>query len=464
MHLKHFPKDLVSIHVWRQTETQTTINNFYEEDFNILNPRQNNRRNGDGIFRMEFPLMQWMIAATYKIFGNHLIITRIFMFLIGLLTIAGIYELVRQIFNRKLPALIAAWAFSFSPDFYYYTINPHPDNFALSCSVWGIALFFLWVRRRNTYHLILSCFLLSLGALLKLPFILYFAVPWMYIFLSLLRKEQEKMSPVVYPAIIFPLILSLAWYVIVISYWSGNPIVKGIFGNHTSFITILDYLQHNLISTLPEILLGYGSLLFFLAGFYFLFHYRIYQKKLFPVFLVWGLVIMAYFIYEINVIGKNHDYYLFPFYPLLFILVGYGAEKLILTNRVSLKYLSIILILSAPIFCYVRMQDRWDIESPGFNISLLTYKQELRDAVPKDALCIAGNDESRRIFLYYIDKKGWTFSNDSLGPDRIEEMIEKGARFLYSDSRIVDEDPEIGPFLDQLILQSGTVRIYSLRK
>ena len=110
------------------------------------------------------------------------------------------------------------------------------------------------------------------------------------------------------------------------------------------------------------------------------------------------------------------------------------------------------------------MQDRWDIESPGFNISLLTYKQELRDAVPKDALCIAGNDESRRIFLYYIDKKGWTFSNDSLGPDRIEEMIEKGARFLYSDSRIVDEDPEIGPFLDQLILQSGTVRIYSLRK
>jgi len=127
MHFKHFSKDLVSIHVWRQTETQTTIVNFYEEDFNILNPRQNNRGDGDGIFRMEFPLMQWMVAGTYKIFGHHLLITRIFMFIIGLFTIAGIYELVLQVLNKKIPAIIAAWTFSFSPGFYYYTINPQPD-------------------------------------------------------------------------------------------------------------------------------------------------------------------------------------------------------------------------------------------------------------------------------------------------------------------------------------------------
>ena len=35
MHLPHFNKELCSIHVWRQTQTQSGINNFYEEEMNI---------------------------------------------------------------------------------------------------------------------------------------------------------------------------------------------------------------------------------------------------------------------------------------------------------------------------------------------------------------------------------------------------------------------------------------------
>jgi hypothetical protein len=81
MHYQHFSKDLISIHAWRQTQTQSTINNFYEEDMNILNPRKNDRGTTDGIFRMEFPLMQWIVACQYKLFGNHLIISRLFMFI-----------------------------------------------------------------------------------------------------------------------------------------------------------------------------------------------------------------------------------------------------------------------------------------------------------------------------------------------------------------------------------------------
>jgi hypothetical protein len=145
MHFKHFSKDLMSIHVWRQTQTQSTINNFYEEDMNIFNPRRNDRGDSDGIFRMEFPIMQWIVASQYKVFGNHLIITRLFMFLIGFLTILGIYKLLDALFHNTILSVIGAWAFNFSPSFYYYTINPLPDNFALCCSVWGLALFFCMV-------------------------------------------------------------------------------------------------------------------------------------------------------------------------------------------------------------------------------------------------------------------------------------------------------------------------------
>ncbi len=58
MHYRQFPKDLMSVHVWRQTQTQSTIINFYEENFNIFYPAKNDRGDGRGILRMEFPLMQ----------------------------------------------------------------------------------------------------------------------------------------------------------------------------------------------------------------------------------------------------------------------------------------------------------------------------------------------------------------------------------------------------------------------
>ena len=463
MHWPHFQKELVSIHVWRQVETQTTIQNFYREDFNILNPRLDNRGNGSGIHRMEFPLMQWLTACLYRIFGEHLIITRIFMFLIGLFTLAGMYELVHRIFNRKLPAVIAALTLNFSPGFYYYTINPMPDNFALCCSVWGLAIFFSWIRNQKYFYLVVSCLLLSVGALSKLPFILYFLIPWMYFITKDRKLKSYRMRTSHLIAVLVPVFLPLAWYVMVIPGWSGNPVVLGILHNDTPMLTLADYLQHNLVSTLPEILMGYGALPLFLAGIFFLIRNRIYRHELFPVYLVWGIALIAYFLFEINSIGKAHDYYLFPFYPALFILVGYGAEKLIESKTALLKILCFLLILSSPVFCYARMQGRWDLESPGFNVNLLKYREELRNAIPDNALCVAGNDESHRIFLYYIDKKGWTFSDDKLDPSLLRELIGKGARYLYSDSRFVDENPAINSLLGDRVLQKGSIRIYRLR-
>jgi len=106
MHYKHFSKDIISIHSWRQTQTQTTINNFYEEDMNILNPRRNERGSGDGIFRMEFPLMQWLVASSYHLFGSSILVTRLFMFGIGILSVFGIYQLLLSLFRKEMLATI----------------------------------------------------------------------------------------------------------------------------------------------------------------------------------------------------------------------------------------------------------------------------------------------------------------------------------------------------------------------
>ena len=464
MHLKHFSKDLMSIHVWRQTQTQSTINNFYEEDMNIFNPRRNDRGDSDGIFRMEFPLMQWLVACQYKIFGYHLIITRIFMFLIGLLSILGIYKLLDSLFHKTILSVIGAWAFNFSPSFYYHTINPLPDNFALCCSIWGLTLFFIWYNNKKTKYLIFSALLLSIGALCKLPFIIYYIVPLVY-FVALVIKIgfNKKVFFQSLGAFSFS-VLPITWYLFVIPKWHGNVIVKGMLNNNDSIIKLLDYFQHNLISTLPELLINYGSLIFFLAGFYFLFKKKSFRNPKFILLVSLSILTLMYYLFEANAIAKIHDYYLFPFYPLLFILVAYGAYNLYNSKIKFYRYLTVFLFLLLPITCYFRMQGRWNTDSPGFNKDLLLFKTELQDAIPKDALVVAGNDESHFIFFYYINKKGWGFDNDKLTPEMLNSMIEKGAEYLFTDSNVILNRSNIVTFLDKLILERGTIKIYSLKK
>jgi len=142
----------------------------------------------------------------------------------------------------------------------------------------------------------------------------------------------------------------------------------------------------------------------------------------------------------------------------------YGAYNLYNSKIKFYRYLTVFLFLLLPITCYFRMQGRWNTDSPGFNKDLLLFKTELQDAIPKDALVVAGNDESHFIFFYYINKKGWGFDNDKLTPEMLNSMIEKGAEYLFTDSNVILNRSNIVTFLDKLILERGTIKIYSLKK
>lgn len=461
MHYRHLHKELMSVHVWRQTQTQTTINNFYEEDFNILNPRKNDRGNTDGIFRMEFPLMQWLVAALYKVFGNHLLISRLFMFVLGVISVLSMYKLCHVLFNSKAIGVIAAYTFTFSPCFFYYTINPLPDNMALAFGILGLATFFEWKQKQEWYILFISATALSISTLCKLPFILFYTVPGIFILKELFKRTQLPLKHILIAAIVIviPILIPAIWYINVIPDWGGNGVTKGVMDNQITWQKTFSILKDNFISVLPEMLLNYGSVLFFIAGFVYLFKEKKYQHPSFYILFTLSLSISFYFFYELNMISNIHDYYLFPFLPLLFILVSYGAGKLISSKYMFFKILSFVLLIALPILTEARMASRWNDSNPGVNIDLYNYKDELRTAVPKNALCIAGSDYSHFIMLYYIDKKGWSF--DEAEPP-IQTMIEQGAEYLYLDSTQINNPSYFLPYTDSLIVKKGSIHVYKL--
>ena len=101
MHWQVFSKDLVGIHVWRQTQTQTVTDNFYQEDMNIFHPKINELRTDDRIMRMEFPVMQWIFAVFHKVLGSNVAISRVLTFILGLFSAWGIFYLCDVIFKNK---------------------------------------------------------------------------------------------------------------------------------------------------------------------------------------------------------------------------------------------------------------------------------------------------------------------------------------------------------------------------
>ena len=59
-------------------------------------------------------------------------------------------------------------------------------------------------------------------------------------------------------------------------------------------------------------------------------------------------------------------------------------------------------------------------------------------------------------------QKGWGFHDNNLDAEILDGFIAGGAQYLYSDSRAVDENPEIVPMLDSLVLEKESFRVYKL--
>lgn len=461
MHLPHLKKDLMGMHVWRQAQTQNTVISFYEEDMNILNPRRSSRGNTDGIFRMELPLMQWLIASAYKATGEHIVVTRLYMFCIYAFGIMGFGLLGYIFFQSRTAGVIGAWAFSFSPEMFYFGINPLPDVMAVSITAWGLYFIMRYRHFGQLHNWVIGCLLLMLAALVKLPFVLFFGVPFCYLLQLFWPTKSVKAIGNLTAVAILALLPVAAWYVPAIVSWQGNGIVGGVLASDTSFAVLYGYLIHHLFSTIPELLVNYAAMPLMLFAFYQFIKQRKYLDARFSLLLPTFIAVTAYFLYELNMIEKVHDYYLFPFYPFIIITVVYGA--LSLWQLSSWRWLVWLLVLALPITAGIRTANSWDEQRPGFNADLLLHKQELQAAAPDYGLCVVGNDISQHIWFYYLHKKGWAFDQDNFDVRKLQEKINLGARYLYTDSKLVSANKEIIPLLDTLLLQRGTIMVYKLK-
>lgn len=455
-HYRVFSLDIIGYHSWRQTQTQQVIENFANIDFNIFNPRLNDLHYPDGIYRMEFPLAQWLVGGLYRLFGNHLFISRLFFFACTLFSVYGMFNIFRLITQNSISKFLGAWFFLFSPIIYFYSVNPMPDNMALCLAIWALYFWFTYLKKNEILYFVVSCVFVMFSIAVKLPFIVYGA---MYLPKILENKKINWRYFIILVLICLP---ALVWYSCVINTWMENGVVQGMLGNEFDILRLLGILQFNLFSTMPELLVNYATFPLFVFGIYFT--YKSFSKKntIHASLGFIGLFCIIYFLYELNMIEKVHDYYLFPFLPLLFIIVIKGCETIFNKPSSKLKYLILLSVIVCPITAYLRCNTRWNEQTPGFPKEYLFEKNKLQKIIPYHARIVVFNDDSRSIVLYHLKRHGWSYGKYGFKRETLKDNVKMGAKYLITDLPL-DTNQAICHHLDKLLFIKNNVTLYSIK-
>ena len=476
LHGPVFDLDIQGIHNWRQAQTMWNVRNFVRYDNDITHPRASSfNSTNNNLLRYEFPIMQWGIAQVQRVLGEEIWIARTMIWLIGAFGLLGFYLLLRALNFTVGVALGVTHLLQFSPVFYFYTVNVLPDNLALAAGIWYLYFCFAYFRDRRPGQLIGIGSFLLLATLAKLPFAMFGIVGLVFCLRAIWAGPRVRWQVMgvglVHLAFLYP---AYRWYAMVMPSWKGNPVVYGIFANAGDAAMNLHILNVHATSTFPYSLLSPAVWLPFALGLVYAGRPRGATFSARPY--IWALACITFLFLALqwNTIGTVHDYYLLPFLPWMYLTVAAGVQRLwqwsqtYATTRwrwVPLVALAAIL-LGAPLDAYQLRQRYWKVQYSYQYDELrdaFTNQAALQQVTDDDDLVIVLNDRSMHIFTWLIRKRGYVFNSNTLQPPWIDDMRRRGATHLYSNSRAIDQNPEIQARLDSLVLEAGNIHVYRLK-
>lgn len=457
LHLHVFNLDVIGYHVWRQSQTQTVIYNFNFSDNSVFHPQKFDLSSGSSALKYEFPLYQWLIAQVNTILGYSVIHTRFLSFVFFVCFLIGFFLLHKK-FVSPARALIVNSLICFSPLLYYYCVNPLPDILAMCFAVWSLYFFFEFLSSKKIIQFVLFSIFMCLAGLVKLPFILFGGVYVVYLVTQFKSKSYKNAAATL---IVVSILLSpvFIWYIKVIPTWSGNGITKGILINSTSISQLFNYFQFHLISSVPELLTNYASLAFLLTGFFLFFKRKKFQSTTIQYLLCVLILLCLYFLFELNMIEKVHDYYLMPFVPLIFLVVSFGIGYFE-TKRLH-KFIYLIILIS-PLTAWLRIDHRWNTNDPGFNKDYLYYSTQMQTLIPRNENCIVDWDDSKFIVLYYLKRFGYSLLKEELSTEKLNYYYNGGAHFFITEN--LNFNPSNFPEYSFEKLFAKSVQVYKIQR
>lgn len=445
------------IHFIRQTDSLSFVANYYRHGFHFFEPQIFHLQSIDGKTACEFPILYYLTALSYLIFGEHSFILRIITLTISTVGFIYLFKLTQLFIKDILISLPLSLMICSSSVLLYYSNNYLPDAsvFGLTMIAWYHYFKFTNLPdcQKNLHYAILFFFFASI---IKITYLINPIAAILSLILVSYQKQKsikavffEHRKILLYSVLLFLLILSWNiyqwWYnhIHQASYFlvKPNPIWDL---NNSEIWEVWGYMKNYWFSQYYYQTAFHFFFLLIFAGFFL--KSKNYALKLNIVLLFVGSFSYFMFFY---IQFKNHDYYFIAFLPLLILLciqsflkfIG-RFPKFVLSNYFKL-FLFILFMLSFR-HSEKKLSERFDTKKSDLFADIskkLAHTREFLDKknIPVKAKFIIYTDLSPNGGLYSIKRPGWN----------IEENSEKGKSFLKS---YLQKDAEYIIFTDSTFI------------
>src|SRR2546426_4009963 len=153
---------------WRQADEVQLARNFYRDGMNIFYPRIDWQGDTPGYVEMEVPLLPWVAALLYHIFGYH---EEFLPMLSAILETASLLLFVR-LCRHVLPpvgVVFAVAAFALNPLLVYLATAMQPDPWMLLFVLLAMALIWRWQAKPKKTILLGAAATIAAAILAKAP-------------------------------------------------------------------------------------------------------------------------------------------------------------------------------------------------------------------------------------------------------------------------------------------------------
>jgi 4-amino-4-deoxy-L-arabinose transferase-like glycosyltransferase len=390
---------------WRQSDVAAIARNYFTGGFHFARPQIDWAGDQPGYVGTEFPILPFVAAVSYKIFGLHEWVGRVQAVILFAVSLPFFFLLVREIFGETA-ALWAVFFYSFTPLNLFAGRAFIPDVPSLSLGIIGLYFFFRWIEsepdgRIRSISFFFSAFAISLSILLKAPSAIIGA-PLACLAFQRFGKPPLRLGVAlrnfwlwVFAAI--ALVPSAVWY------WHAHQIATQFYPYHffgaggirimhaSWYLRIAREISTSTLTPIVLVIAIFGAV--------------IARTTMRARFVYWWFAAMILFFIVVGY-GNRHQWYQLPLVPIGTAFAGAGcafvAQRTSRTVAVALS-ISLITAFGFLAFLYVR-----PFYFSRASVALRDLGLELRATTPANALIVAANNGDPTVF-YYAERKGWHF-------------------------------------------------------
>src|SRR6185436_16202090 len=171
LRLQYLDLPMAEAHRWRSITNADIARNFAERSMNLFYPQVNWGGGDQPYVGMEFPLMHWILAVAYKVFGVHEIFGRLVSIVFSVATIWAVFALGARLFGVAA-GRAGAFLMAISPSAVFFGRFFISDTPMLFFSVVAVLAWVVYLETGATAAAVAGTVSAALAFLDKLPAVL----------------------------------------------------------------------------------------------------------------------------------------------------------------------------------------------------------------------------------------------------------------------------------------------------